>query len=75
MEGNPRHAPRACRDRAAHTYPGGEMNILAGQVQAIGGENFGVFLVGVRPEAEHLARVRAMFAARNVRSEVVGYVP
>jgi D-methionine transport system ATP-binding protein len=42
---------------------GGEMNILAGHVQAIGGENFGVFLVGV-----------GLFAARNVRSEIVGYV-
>ena len=51
---------------------GGEMNILAGQVQQIGGENFGVFLVSVRPAA--LAEVRGMFAARNVRSEVVGHV-
>jgi D-methionine transport system ATP-binding protein len=51
---------------------GGEMNILAGQVQAIGGQNFGVFLVSVRAAA--LGEVRSMFAARNVRSEVVGHV-
>ena len=53
---------------------GGEMNILAGQVHAIGGAPFGHFIVSVPSEPATLARAQAELAARGAETEVLGYV-
>jgi D-methionine transport system ATP-binding protein len=52
-----------------------DMNILAGQIEAIGGQPFGTMVVAVSNDAATLGAVQASLARLDLDTELVGYVP
>ncbi|MGI6244917.1 MAG: methionine ABC transporter ATP-binding protein [Pseudochelatococcus sp.] len=52
-----------------------DVNILGGTIDAIGGRPFGVLIVGVPGGPDLSGRFTAFLAARDLDTEVLGYVP
>lgn len=52
-----------------------DMNILAGQIEAIGGQPFGTMVVAVSNDVATLGAVQASLARLDLDTELVGYVP
>jgi len=52
-----------------------DVDLLAGQLDSLGGAPFGVLTIAVPGEADSLGRVAAFLADHNVTPEILGHVP